>query len=93
MFYLCFYNNVEPFFSEDTNSRLINKKSPSCIKTTDCTECISSSVSCQWNENKKDCSSKFGNEYSSICPINQEPVNSGIIYYKRNKKRKEKKKN
>lgn len=94
MFYLCFYDNVEPFFSEDTNSRLINKKSSSCIKTTDCTECISSSVSCQWNENKKDCSSKFGNEYSSICPINQEPVNSGIIYHKRNnKKRKEKKKN
>jgi hypothetical protein len=85
MFYLCFCNHIETF-SDDTP--------PPCRKTTDCTKCVASSDICQWNENKKDCSSQFGDGYSSICPIQLEPTNSGIIYYRRkNKKRKEKRKN
>jgi hypothetical protein len=84
MFYSCFHNHIVSF-SDNTP--------PSCRKTLDYAKFIASSNVCQLNENKKDCSSQFGDGYSSICPIQSEPTNSGMIFYKKkNKKRKEKRK-
>lgn len=85
MFYLCIFQEKKENFSP-----------PVCRKTKDCTTCISSNPSCNWNESKKDCSSYVGDGYTGVCPIEPSPPNGDLkitYHVRKNKKKKQKRKN